>query len=140
MLYSSEFVCSEAWFIDCDTLWFQAVTSSKPTQLFGHCFASMDAASGSGCRGSQATRKLYWSKNYLRHPNEEIFLASPFRLPAKSPWAQEALELLNTNLVVEPVEPKRRSKSLAYNFFMDLAASRLNSDSTCLMSPLISQH
>lgn len=113
--------CTKAWFLDCDTLWLRSpvalIESCRSSRRLGHIFSSMSAAPGSGARGAAVEVALHWQKHYLRAPGEQLYLASPFRVPGGSPWLKDSIVQLRTGL-------QQKSK-LEYNFFMKLAASCL---------------
>ena len=106
----------QAWFLDCDTLWLRQPSLAKSVQ--GHLFASMGAAHGAMVRGPEAQRIQRWQIEYLTKPREEVFLATPFRFPARSPFLQDAIADLR--IAVD------RAKPLAYTYFMQLSVFRLH--------------
>ena len=104
---------SEAWFLDADTLWLRQPDCSNA--VLGHLFASLSAAPGSAVRGSRVAIKHYWQIHFLTKPFEEVFLASPFRVPAKSPWLRDGISDLQCALFADA--------NLEYLYFMKHAVT-----------------
>ena len=73
------------------------------------------AAPGSAIRGSTATIEHYWQIHFLTKPFEEVFLASPFRVPAKSPWLRDCISDLQRALFA--------GANLDYLYFMKHAVT-----------------
>ena len=104
--------------MDCDTIWIQKWIPESEDHIvnFGHCFGSMRSAPGSMCRGTLEHRAKYWKVNYLRVSGEPILLASPFRIPASSPFLKESIKFLE-GLIGQSVKWDGK-----YNVFMTFAA------------------
>ena len=79
----------------------------------------MRSAPGSKCRGSTEDREKYWKLNYIRASGEPTLLASPFRIPASSPFVKESVKFLD-GLVRQSCKWDGK-----YNVYMTFAAGRL---------------
>lgn len=112
---SLNFVFSEAWFLDCDTLWV-AQASSLKSLANGHIFGSMDAACGG--RDTAAHQLMKWQIQYTRRPMEKLYICSPFRIPSQSPWLADAIATLQVGFL--------SPTALPYLYFMQSAALLLH--------------
>ena len=74
------------WFIDCDTLWCRPPTVTWDGPCYGHVFGSMEAGRNV-FRVADSTRQ--WNLHYLRRPGDQLFIASPFRIPSGSPLLKD---------------------------------------------------
>jgi hypothetical protein len=88
----------------------------------------MQAAPGSGARGAEAEVFLWWQQHYVRRPGEQLYVASPFRIPFGSPFLPDAISKLKAGL--------EDSKKQEYNFFMKIVVPWLRTlaENNCLFA------
>eukprot|EP00438_Fugacium_kawagutii_P026174 Skav209875 [mRNA] locus=scaffold590:203395:206039:+ [translate_table: standard] len=74
-----------AWFLDCDVLHLRPGPTPTAEQSF-HIFASMRARANSTRQGYEAEWRK-WQIQYLREPQDRLYLASPYFVPGHLGWS-----------------------------------------------------
>ena len=102
-----------SWLIDLDTIWFKPAAKDSTVQKAaadsgGHVFASFQAAQA--FLGSAKDRQEFFKREFLKTPNDDLYLGTPFRLPVSSPFTLDFIKFFEARYITATpsISPKHK--------------------------------